>query len=152
MRKQCRRKVYQRINPIQFAIEGAAITSDQELNRLRIRELSAIEAMATGQSSEQEWHEINALRLIAKNLGLAGVGPEVLPVCVEVKRHLDEAMDRFKRIGLMGTTGPGLTAIRDLFAWHDLQRQSVSRSQYERAIAFTINTDKNGKPKDLEEA
>lgn len=75
-----------------------------------------------------EWHEMIALMVIARRMAKAGIGPEVLPVCQEVNRHLVEAKDRFDRIGKMGLTGPGLQAIRDLYDYHDLQRQSVSRS------------------------
>lgn len=151
MRKRCVRKVYQLLNPIQHAIEGAAITPKHELDRLRFRELAAIKAFSAGQATEMEWHEMVALMVIARNMARAGIGPEVLPVCQEVNRHLVEAKDRFDRIGKMGLTGPGLQAIRDLYDYHDLQRQSVSRSEYETAIEASIRKVKFGKPETLKE-
>lgn len=43
-RKHCRRKVYPLVNPIARAMEGAAITPDNLLDKLRLQELSAIDA------------------------------------------------------------------------------------------------------------
>lgn len=55
-RKHCKRKVWSTaINPIQHAIEGAAITSEALLNQLRARELAAVEACRTGSATLQEW-------------------------------------------------------------------------------------------------
>ena len=40
MRKKTRRKVWALVNPIQHAIEGAAITPEDKLNQLQLRELT----------------------------------------------------------------------------------------------------------------
>lgn len=149
MRKKCRRKVYQKINPIQYAIEGAAITPERELDKLRQLELNVIEAFFKGEATEAHWHDILAMQSITVHLGKNGVGPEVLETCRQVKVHLDEAMDRFKRIGKMGTTGPGLQSFRDLFEYHDLQRQSISRGEYERAIHAATIKIRFGKPEQM---
>jgi len=46
MRKRTRRKVWSTaINPIMHAVMGAALIPQEELDRLRIRELAAIEAL-----------------------------------------------------------------------------------------------------------
>ena len=45
MKKQCRRKIWSKINPIEHAIVGAAITPDDLLDKLRLIELSAIESL-----------------------------------------------------------------------------------------------------------
>lgn len=42
MRKKCRRKVWALVNPIQHAIEGAAITPEDKLNQLQLREMAAV--------------------------------------------------------------------------------------------------------------
>lgn len=138
MKKQCRRKIYQLVNPIQFAIDGAAITPEAELNLLRMRELSAIDAFAHGWATEQDWHEVSAMNAIAWRLAINGFGVEVIQICQGVKVHLDEADARFKRIGKMGSTGPALQAFRDLYQFHDLQRQSIARSDYENAISEAV--------------
>ena len=51
-RKKCRRKVWNtNVNPIAHAIAGAAITDTASLDKLRMQELSAIEAFAKGRDS-----------------------------------------------------------------------------------------------------
>ena len=45
-RKQCRRKHYPMMNTISMAIEGAAITPDAALNKLQLRELASLDALA----------------------------------------------------------------------------------------------------------
>ena len=52
----------------------------------------------------------------------------------------------FKATGRMGLDGPGLQALRELYAFHDLQRQSVSRSVYERAIVKTAQKVRGAAP------
>ena len=44
----------------------------------------------------------------------------------------------------MGTSGPGLNAFRDVYQYHDLQRQSVARSVYEQAIRRVTDKVKSG--------
>lgn len=149
MRKKCRRKVYQKINPIQYAIEGAAITPERELDKLRQLEMNVIDAFFKGEANEAHWHDILAMQTITVYLGQHGVGPEVLETCSVVKAHLDEAMERYRRIGKMGTTGPGLQSFRDLFEYHDLQRQSISRGEYERAIHAATKKIRFGKPEQM---
>jgi len=58
MRKQTRRKHWALVNPIQHAIEGAAITPDEKLSQLKLRELAAIEAFAKGKATVREWHHL----------------------------------------------------------------------------------------------
>ena len=50
MRKKCRRKVYQLVNPIEYAIAGASVTQKEKLDKLALVELIAIESMVKGSS------------------------------------------------------------------------------------------------------
>lgn len=139
MRKQCRRKVYALVNPIQHAIDGARITPQAALNDLRLRELAAIESFAKGKATLQDWCDINAMLSIAETMALAGVGPEALVDCKAAQKALIEAARRFEATGRMGTTGIGLQAFRSLFEVNDLQRSSVQRSDYEKLIAKSMS-------------
>lgn len=150
MRKHTRRKVWGLINPIQHAIQGAAITPSKELDGLRLKELEAVHAFANGTATLQDWHDITAMLNLAETMAKDGIGPEVLPVCEAAQQHLVEAAKRFERIKKMGTTGPGIQSFRDLFAYHDLQRQSVSRAEYERAIARTLGRIRSKAPEVVE--
>lgn len=134
MRKQTRRKIWSRVNPIVHALEGAMLIPEAELDKLRVRELAAIEAFRTGAATLQEWHDVAAYMNLCESLAIEGVGPEALPACKELEQYLIEAARRFERTGKMGLSGPGLVAAREVYAFHDLQRQSVARSVYERVI------------------
>lgn len=136
MRKQTRRKVYSTaINPITHALMGAALIPEKELDQLRLRELAAIEAFRAGSAGLQDWHDVCAMMNLCEEMARDGIGPEALEACERAQAALIEASRRFERTGKMGTTGPGLVAFRDVYAFHDLQRQSVPRSTYERCIA-----------------
>jgi hypothetical protein len=132
MRKRTVRKVWALINPVAHAIEGAAITTDTELDKLRMRELANIEAFRFGRATLQDWIELVSLMHIAEAMAKGGVGVEVLSVCMQAQDHLVESAARFQRTGKMGATGPALQCWQDLYEYHDLQRTSVARSEYER--------------------
>ena len=132
MRKHTKRKVWPLINPLIHAMQGAAITPDTQLNEVRLRELSAIEAFAKGQATEQEYSDLAAMLNLCQTMG----GSD--DACVEARMALKDAQARFKTTGRWGMTGPGLQALRVLYAHHDAQRKEVSRSSYEQAISKTI--------------
>ena len=48
MRKQTKRKVWALIDPITHAVVGASITQRDKLDKLRMMEYSALEAMTKG--------------------------------------------------------------------------------------------------------
>jgi hypothetical protein len=83
---------------------------------------------------------------LAQTLGETGVGPEVLPVCESVEAELLAAKERHDQTGRLGITGAGLRALRDLYEFHDLQRTSINRSQYEQAILRTRNKIRGAHP------
>lgn len=138
-RKRCHRKVYRLVNPILHAISGAAITPSCDLDKLRLRELSAIESFRTGKATKDDWRALADMSNIAETMSRSGIGPEVLPVCEQVQEALSAAHARFKAGGRLGFDGPGLQAVRELAEFHDLQRTSVCRSEYEKAIKRTAD-------------
>ena len=68
-----------------------------------------------------------------------GIGLEVLPYCENAQKALLEAKERYDKTGKMGLSGPGIKTIKELWEYHDLQRTSVARSEYERMIKKTAN-------------
>ena len=76
---------------------------------------------------------LNLAETMAKN----GIGPEVIETCDLVQAELHLAALRYERTKKMGLTGAGLQAVRDLYEYHDLQRTSIARSEYERMIKKT---------------
>jgi hypothetical protein len=145
-RKRCIRKVWPKVNTIALAISGASITTEADLDKLRLRELSAIESFSKGCATPFDFRDLCDMLNLAQTLGETGVGPEVLPVCEAVEAELLAAKERHDQTGRLGITGEGLRALRDLYAYHDLQRTSIDRSQYERAISRTRNKIRGAHP------
>lgn len=140
MRKHTKRKIRPLINPVSFVLEGVVVTPKADLDKLRLRELAALESFAKGMAKLQDWSDINAMSNLAETMARLGVGrDEVLPVCAKVQDELMNAAKRFEATRKMGCTGPGLQAFRELFEYHDLQRTSVPRCEYERFIEITAN-------------
>lgn len=127
------------VNPIEFAITGAAITAEDKLDQLRMSELSAIESLVKGNGTTGDWKVLVDMMNIAETMGNHGIGIEVLPVCEIVQAEMEAAAKRYEITCKMGLSGTGIRYIKELYALHDLQRQSISRSEYERMIDKTIN-------------
>ena len=139
MRKQCRRKIWSKVNPIEHAIIGAAITPETTLDRLRMGELSAIESMVKGNATTNDWRVLVDMLNIAETMATNGIGIEVLAVCEIVQKEMQAAAHRYEKTRKMGLTGTGIRYIKELYALHDLQRISISRAEFERMIDKTIN-------------
>jgi hypothetical protein len=134
MRKKCRRKVWVKLNPIQHAIEGAGITPREMLNRLLMRELASLDAFTAGRARMDEWSDMVSVVSLAQELAGMEVGREALQDCHDAEQALNEAYRRYQETERMGLSGPGITALRNVIEWHDLQRASIPRSQYEEAL------------------
>jgi len=150
MRKQTRRKVYRLVNPISYAIEGATITPEDILDKLRQRELTSIEAFRMGKADLADWKMINDMANLCEVMAKSGIGPEALEAAERTHEYLLEAYHRYNKTKRMGTSGLGLVAFRDCYEYHDLQRQSISRSVYEQMLTKTMNQIRSKSPDVLE--
>jgi hypothetical protein len=137
MRKQVKRKIWALIDPIQHGIIGAAITQRDKLDKLRVMEYSALDAITKGRGTIQDWHTLTEVLNLSETMARAGVGPEVLPVCENAQKALHEAAIRFQKTGKLGLTGEGINWVRELIQYADLQQSSISRSEFERYIQKT---------------
>lgn len=136
-RKACRRKHYALVNPIAHAIAGAAVTDAASLDKLRLRELSALESFRTGCATREDWMAVADCLNVCETLARGGIGPEALAPCLTAQEALGAAKEQQDRTGRLAITGPELQALREAYAWHDAQRTSISRSRYEQAIQKT---------------
>jgi hypothetical protein len=140
MRKQCKRRVWStNINPVAHAIAGAAIADKQSLDKLRLCELAAIDNMVHGRGTVEDWRWLADVLNIAETMGKSGIGPEVLPYCESAQKALYEAAKRYEETKKMGLSGVGIKAVKDVWEYHDLQRTSIARSEYEKMILKTAN-------------
>ena len=106
-RKKCRRKHYPLVNPVDCAIAGAAITDTARLDKLRLLELSALEAFRTGQATPADWRQLADMVNIAETMALDGISPEVLEPRKPGQRSLGQAHFRFTTKGKLGWPGRG---------------------------------------------
>ena len=137
MRKTTKRKHWKLLDPIRHAILGAGITQEHLLDKLRLTELAALDAMTKGWGTVQDWQELVDMMNISEVMSMDGVGPEALPFCQRAQDALQEAALRYQNTMRMGLTGDGINALREVFEYHDLQRRSIPRSEYEKYIVKT---------------
>jgi hypothetical protein len=137
MRKQVRRKIWALIDPIQHGIIGAAITQRDKLDKLRVMEYSALDAITKGKGTVTDWQTLTDVLNLSETMARGGIGPEVLPVCEKAQQALHEAAMRFQKTKKLGLTGEGINSIRELIQYADLQQSSISRSEFERYIQKT---------------
>ena len=140
MRKRTKRKVWALIDPIQHGIIGASITHRDKLDKLRMMEYSALEAMTKGHGTVTDWRTLVDVLNLSEMMARNGIGKdEVMPICQKAQDALHQAAERYQNTMKMGLSGEGIQAVRDLIEYADLQQSSISRSEFERYIQKTIN-------------
>jgi hypothetical protein len=140
MRKRTKRKVWALIDPTQHAIIGASITHREKLDKLRMLEYSALEAMTKGHGTVTDWRTLVDVLNLSEMMARNGIGKdEVMPICQKAQDALHQAAERYQSTMKMGLSGEGIQAVRDLIEYADLQQSSISRSEFERYIQKTIN-------------
>lgn len=137
MRKKVKRKHWALLDVVNHAILGAGITQEHLLNKLRLTELSSLDAMTKGLGTVQDWQELVDMMNISEVMALEGIGAEVLPYCKASQNALKQAALRYQTTMRMGLSGEGINALREVFEYHDLQRRSIPRSLYEKMIIKT---------------
>jgi len=138
MKKKCRRKVYQLINPIAHAIEGACVTEDKHLELLKAHELKMLNALSSDDGL-RGYYGLCELLGCAETMAKAGIGPEVLEPCANAQNVLIKLHTRFKRWNKWEITPSEKQTLIDLMEWHHLQRTSVARSEYESYLKLATN-------------
>jgi len=146
MRKRCKRKVYQLMNPISLAIEGACITPDEPLTELQRGEQALLDALISGTDNLNGYYGLCAMLGIAETMARNGIGPEVMQACKVAEFSLIKLKKRYDRWGKWDITESEKHAIRELMEWHHLQRTSISRGEYERFIDKATNRMKSRAP------
>jgi hypothetical protein len=147
MRKRMKRRVWPKVNPIILAIEGARVISDVRLAMLAKLEGDAIAELTAGTDSAQAWRCIVDMSNIAQTMCGMGIGKdEVMPVAMALEHRLLQCEQRWRKSGIFAMDATDLLAVSELQEYHQLQRTSVDRSTYERAIAATHNRIRSANP------
>jgi hypothetical protein len=146
MRKRCIRRHWQKVDPIALSIAGATVTTESDLDKLRMRELSAIENFSTGNATPSDFRDLCDMLNLAETMAGMGIGAEVLPFCNAMEGFLLAAKNTHDETGTLPMPMAGIAVMRDVYEYHDLQRTSVDRSTYERAIDTTRNRIRSAHP------
>ena len=139
MRKATKRKIYDRVNPILMAMQGVAMTDKESLDKLRFGELSAIESITKGSGTLWEYRLLADMLNICERMAENGIGPEAIEACEAFNEELLGMAERYEKSHKMGFTGRGLSLAREVFEYHDIQRQSITRAEYERMVKKTAD-------------
>jgi len=137
MRKKTKRKHWNLIDPITHAIVGASITHREKLDKLRMMEYSALEAITKGRGTIHDWRTLVDVLNLSETMGRAGIGPEVLPICEKAQASLHKASGYYQTTMRVILDAEGIQACRDLIEFADLQQSSIPRSEFERYIQKT---------------
>jgi hypothetical protein len=140
-RKKCNRTHYATtgFDAVGHAISGARVVDQKSLDMLTMRDLTSLEAVMNGKGGVQEWWDLTGSLNICETMARNGIGKEALDDCAIAQTELKNAAKRFDRSKVMGFTGIGITAIRNMLEYHQLQRQSISRSDYSKYIKMTLD-------------
>jgi hypothetical protein len=126
------------IDPLKHAIQGASITQRDKLDKLRMMEYSALEAMTKGNGTIHDWRIIVDVLNLSETMARNGIGKnEVMPVCEKAQKALHDAAIRYQKTQRMGLSGEGIQSVRDLIQYADLQQSSIARSEFEKYIQKT---------------
>ena len=140
MRKRTKRKIWALIDPITHAIVGASITHRERLDKLRLMEYSALEALTKGQGTVTDWRTLVDVLNLSETMARHNIGKdEVMPVCQKAQDALHQAAERYQNTMRMGLSGEGIQAVRELLEYADLQQSSISRADFEKYIQKTKN-------------
>ena len=147
-RKQCKRKHYATtgFDAVEHAISGARVVDQKSLDLLTMRDLTSLEAIVHGKGGVQEWWDLTGSLNICETMARNGIGQEALPDCATAQQELKNSAQRYETSKVMGFTGIGIKAIRNMLEYHQLQRQSISRADYAKYIKITLDRYKSRAP------
>lgn len=131
MKKRTRRVVRStRNNPIQIAVESAAVITESRNGSYRIKEFAALNGMATGDFGPDEWTTLLYITNQSELMAEEGMGIEVAPCAAKAQRALAEIRAGKEEHGTWRATPQQVFDLRELQAYHDLQRQSMHYGKY----------------------
>jgi len=115
------------------------MTDKASLDKLRFGELSAIESITKGSGTLWEYRLLADMLNICERMAENGIGPEALEACEAFNEELAGMAERYEKTRKMGFTGRGLQLARGVYEYHDIQRQSITRAEYERMVKKTAD-------------
>lgn len=139
-RKKCRRKVRPLMADLMdYVTKGVTMIDGEMLDKLRAVDAKMLSAFREQRATLTDYlHAVDIMNL-TEYMGRRGVGPEALEATDRLHGYLVEAAKRFEETGVMVLAEEGLTALKDVYEYHDLQRQCVDRATFERFLTGCKN-------------
>lgn len=116
------------MNPVALALL-AGKSAKEDLATLLLAEAQAIAALAAGTATPQDLVWLRRMVATAREMAVAGIGPEVLPACDAAHQALNGVTAQPAGMHLVDV-GP----LADLHRWHQAQREQGSAADYVRAL------------------
>lgn len=137
-RKACKRKVWTpNPNMVGRVISGVAMVSERNIDRMRLVELSQIDALQKGAGTWQDIVGMRDMMNVTETIADHGIGPEALPACAVAQDAILTIIARYQKWQKVQATDAEITALREVHQYADLQRQSVQVVDFERFVKIT---------------
>jgi hypothetical protein len=146
MRKRGHRVKRDLVNPIQWAMEGVALPSAEQIAQLRLRELSSLEALRSGSGTLEDVKDLTDVMNLCETLVSMGIGPEALPSIGRAHEAILAIKKRLDTWGKLQVLPAEVDALAEVQAYLDLQRQSVDRSTILKATKLCFNRIRGAHP------
>ena len=137
-RKATKRRIWTpNPNMVGRVISGVAMVSARNNDKLRLIELSQIDALKTGAGTWQDIVGVRDMMNLCETMADHGIGPEALPACAAAQDAILAIIARYEKGQKVQATDAEITALRDVHQYADLQRQSVQVVDFERFVKIT---------------
>ena len=130
MKKSAKRQIRPLANPLTVAIKRASPVTPEVVQRLRMREWSAIEAFAQGQATSVDVALLEELLCMCLCSIELGIGPEAQATCNAAELVFAALRARSPANTPMVMNPAELDVMRDLQSFHDQQRAACNRREY----------------------
>lgn len=145
MRKRTRRKVWALRDPISHAMSGARkVSEDTNLVTYSIKTHASMEALVKGVATKQDMSHLAMANNMVAALMKQGFATPHAPDAEASANALDAIAQRARDKGRVLATGPEIVALNQMLAIHDAMFDTISVSEYNRAVDYVNGVFRSG--------
>lgn len=126
-------------NPIVEAIRGC-----QPIQGKDLADMHALDALADGTATKRDWGWVASMFNVAEAMACDGMGVELIPITAEARVILARAYVEAEKTGRWHLPPDKIWALRNGWEYHDLQRRSVTLSEYRRYAKKVVDVRRTG--------
>lgn len=121
------------INRLEKAVAARTPFPEEEVEKLQLASLTALEAVTKGRGDRDEWNSLAKALNHSWTLAQNHIGKEVMPVLTEAEEAMKKAGSRYEKVGRIVLDGEGIRKVRAaLWLWYEQLRLCVV-AEVERA-------------------